>query len=152
MWFSLVMWSFRWAECPSRGTGNLGLLFAIPRLRTSQPCGWNMHLDARAGVPRPIWVCASCRQLCSIRLSWDSFQLKHLGARSYWHYLSNASTVLGTSTQNRALCVLLIWLKNDHVVLWADLLTRLQQCLCRRNYSGALVFGQCMEQNIGLDT
>lgn len=83
---------------------NMGALFAIPRLRRSQPHGWNMHLDALSGVPGPICVCASCRQLCSMRLNWDSFQLRYLGTRSYCHYLSNASTVLWTLTQNRALC------------------------------------------------
>lgn len=80
---------------------NLVLLFAIARLRRSQPCGWNVHLDALSGVPGPICVCASCRQLFSIRLSWDSLQLRPLGAGSYCHYLSNASSVLWVLTQNR---------------------------------------------------
>lgn len=126
------------------------MLFAIPRLRRSQ----NMHLDALSGVPGPICVCASCRQLYFIRLSWDSLQLRHLGTRSYCHYLPNASTVLWALTQNRALCVLLICLKNDLVVLWAVFahqtpVVPVQKELLRSQLLG---FSQCMEQDIGLDT
>lgn len=80
------------------------LLFAIPiyGLRR-QPSGWNTHFDAQSGVTGPICVCSSHRQLCSIRLSCDSFQLRHLDASTYY-YLSNASSVRGTLTQNRNWC------------------------------------------------
>lgn len=127
-----------------------GLLFAILRLRRSR----NIRLDALSGVPGPICVCASCRQLCSIRFSWDSLQLRHLRARSYCHYLSNASAVLWALTQSRALCALLIWLKNDRVVLWAGFayqtpVVPVQKELLRSQLLG---FSQCMKQDIGLDT
>lgn len=132
---------------------NTGLLLAIPRLRRSQPRE-KMNLDALSGVPGLICACASCGQLCSIRFSWDSLQLRPLGARSCCHYLSNASTVLGALTQNRALCVALIWLKNDHVVLWAVFAFQTPAVLVQKELlrSQLLGFSQCMEQDPGLDT
>lgn len=67
-----------------------------------------MHLDAQSGVTGPICICSSCRQLCSIRLRWESFQLRHFGASSYDDDLSNASSALGGPAQNTALRALLI--------------------------------------------